>query len=471
MPAAGNWPFERVSFSRQFMLLVAAILAVAVAGIGAWLGRQIEQSAVNRAARVSASHVESVLTALLHDWPATGQLGEASRRALDRIFIEGPLRRDVVRFKLWDRSGTILYSDDHPQIGRRFPTEDMLAAAFEGAVQSHITELAKPDNHPENLRWPRLLEVYVPVHAGSTGVVTAVAEFYYAMDSIDEEILAAKWRSWLLVASVGAALYALTYNRVRRASDTIAEQQRGLRDQLQQLRASLAENEQMRGKLHDAGARSTTLNEQMLQRVAADLHDGPAQDLSFALLRFDDMARSCSGCTRAQAGVEHDLKAIPAALTSSLGEIRAIAAGLGAPGLAELPATEAAWRAVREGERKRGNPIEAHVGEIRGDVPLAVRITLYRLLQESIANSSRHAPSAPLRVRVDAIDGCIRVTVSDEGGGFDPRGTESGGHLGLALMRERVRLLGGSFELDTAPGSGTRIHASIPLDTEENVHA
>lgn len=471
MPAAVKWPFERVSFSRQFMLLAAALLAVGLTGIGAWLGAQIERSAVNRAARVSSTHVQSVLTALLHDWSTAGQIGDSVRNALDRIFLLGPMRQDVARFKLWDRSGTILYSEDHAQIGQRFPLEESLAAAFDGHLQSHISVLDKPDNRPESVRWPRLLEVYVPVRAGPTGAVTAVAEFYYAMDSIDEEILAAKWRTWLLVAAVGTVLYGVMYNRVRRASDTIAEQQRGLREQLRQLRASLADIEVMREKLRDAGARTTTLNEQVLQRIAADLHDGPAQDLSFALLRFDDMARSCSGCTRAQAGVEQDLKAIPAALASSLEELRTIAAGLGAPGLANLSVTEAALKAVREGERRRGGPIDAQVDDISGDVPPATRITLYRLLQESIANSSQHAPGAPLRIRVTGASAGVRVEVSDEGCGFDPQSLDASDRLGLSLMRERVRLLGGSFELDSAPGRGTRIRAWIPLAPEETVLA
>jgi hypothetical protein len=467
MSTADKWPFEHVSFSRQFMLAVAAVFLVATAGIGAWLGQQIESSAVNRAAQVSAAYVESIVTTFLREWPAAEALSESTHDALDRVFLEGPLHDSVVRFKLWDPSGRILYSEDHEQIGRQYAVEASLAAAFDGRVQSHITYPARPDNLREQRSGSRLLEVYVPVRSMPDGRVKAVAEFYHSMDAIDGEIVGAKWRSWLLVAAGGTALYLLLYSRVRRASRTIAGQQRDLKEQLRRLRESLAENERMRASLSRAGARTTALNERFLQRIAADIHDGPAQDLSFALLRFDDMARSCDGCERAGSAVDHDLKAIPAALASSLGELRSIASGLGAPGIAELDVAEAVRRALREGERKRGSAIEARTEGLPAQAPLAARITLYRLLQESIANSSRHAPGAPLRVRVAGSPGCLEVEVSDEGPGFEPaRGLEAG-RLGLALMRERVRLLGGTFEIDSAPGRGTRILASIPTGNSE----
>ena len=471
MSATGNWPLEHVSFSRQFMMIVAAILLCAMAGMGSWLGRQIEASAINRAAHVTAAYVENVLMVFLRDWSPAGELDEQTRLALDRAFREGRMRNELVRFKLWDASGLILYSEDRTQIGRRYAVESSLAEAFEGRVHSHITYPGRADHQPERDQGSRLLEVYVPVRAGPGGPVKAVAEFYHAVDALDEEILAAKWRSWLLVAIGGTALYAVLFTRVRRASDTIVEQQRSLREQLDQLRASLARNEQMRNRLREAGARTTALNEQMLHRIAADLHDGPAQDLSYALLRFDDMARGCAGCERVGSDVEHDLRTIPRALTSSLDELRAIAAGLGAPGIAELSLSDTARRAIREGERKRGGPVDALVDDFPEKTSVAARITLYRLLQESIANSSQHAPGSPIHVRVRRTGNDAAVEVTDEGAGFDAATAVKAGRLGLALMRERVRLVGGSFEIEATPGRGTSIRATIPLGTEETAHA
>jgi len=67
-------------------------------------------------------------------------------------------------------------------------------------------------------------------------------------------------------------------------------------------------------------------------------------------------------------------------------------------------------------------------------------------------------------------DGEVVLTIIDHGAGFDPHAAAIGGRLGLAFMRERVRLLGGIFEVDSAPGRGTRISARLPLSTEEMIH-
>lgn len=463
MSAAANLPFERLSFSRQFMLAVAAILAIAMVALGAWLGRQVEGSAINRAANVTSAYVESVVAGFLHDRDPAGQLSTGAREALDRVFLAGPLRHSVVSFKVWDRSGRILYSEDPSQIGRQYAVEPSLAQAFAGRIQSHITYPDRPDNSPGLGSQSRLLEVYVPVRLGKQPEPAVVAEFYHAMGELDAEIRVAQWSGWALLGMAGIAIYAVLYGRVRRADRTIVEQQQGLREQLSRLHASLEDNELMRRKLSEAGARSTALNERLLQRVAADLHDGPAQDVSYALLRFDDMARGCHGCERAAGSADHDLRAIPAALASSLDEMRAIAAGLGAPRIGDLSLSEVAWRAIHEGEQKRGTPIAACVEALPGEATLASRITLFRVLQESIGNAGRHAPGAPLWIEVGMAGPNVVVQVSDEGEGFDPGACADGPRLGLALMRERVRLLGGCFEIDSAPGRGTRITASIPV--------
>ena len=97
------------------------------------------------------------------------------------------------------------------------------------------------------------------------------------------------------------------------------------------------------------------------------------------------------------------------------------------------------------------------------DIPLPVKITLYRFIQESLANGFRHGGGTEQRVDVSQAGGQLKVTVSDNGAGFDPRTANTKGRVGLAGMRERVEILGGSFQLQTAPGQGTVIHASLPL--------
>lgn len=469
MFTALNQAFDRLSFSRQFMLAIIAVLGLGMLVIGTWIGHLIERNAINRTAAISAVYLESMSAAQLQNWPRAGTVDSDTHEDLDRIFVDGPLHREVLRFKLWDANGRIDYSNDHAQIGHIFPVQGRLAAAFEGTVQAQISNLKEIDNLPELENWNQLLEIYVPIRSAD-GKVYAVAEFYLSVDKLKRDILAAQQRSWGLVALSTLAVYLLLYSLVRRANNTINEQQRDLHQQLRQLHAVLDENERMREQLREAGISTTALNEEFLLRIAADLHDGPAQTIAFALMRFDEFAETCHGCISSQGEAPHELDSIQNALQCSLRDVRKISSGLSIPGMTELTLADTAKRAVRDFERLSGQPIKSEIDETLGQAPLAVKITVYRLLQESLTNCRRHAPGGTPQVQVKKIDGQVSLAITDHGAGFDPHSAAIGGRLGLAFMRERVRLLGGVFEIDSAPGRGTCIRARLPLSTEEMIH-
>ncbi len=471
MLKAAQRMFNRLSFSRQFLLAIVVVLVVGMLVIGSWIGKQIEVNAVNRTAAISAVYLESMSAAQLQEWQRSGILGDDSHAKLDRIFVEGPLHREVLRFKLWDRNGQIVYSNDHAQIGHVFPVKGRLAAAFGGTVQAKISELKEIDNLPEQINWDQLLEIYVPVRSSTDGKVYTVAEFYLSVDKLKREIGEAKERSWALVTLCTLAIYLLLYGLVRRADNTINVQQRDLRLQLEQLHAAFAENEQMREHLREAGASTTTLNEEFLLRIAADLHDGPAQMIAFALLGFDELAAKCASYMSADDKLDQELGGIRDALRSSLGDVRRISAGLSIPGMADLTLAHAARRAVRDFERLSGQVVAAEIDEALGSAPLAAKITVYRLIQESLTNCWRHASGSAPCVQVLRGDGAVLIAIMDQGAGFDPQKTVEHGRLGLAFMRERVRLLGGIFEIDSTPGRGTSIRARIPLSNNDMTHA
>ena len=459
-----------MSFSRQFLLAIISVLVIGMTTIGAWIGHQIQLNAVNRTAAISAVYLESILKEQLSNWPCGSAVGDQAHAELDRIFVKGPLSHEVLRFKLWDANGHIDYSSDHAQIGLKFPLEGLLAAAFGGKVQARISKLDESDNRPEQAQWSELLEVYVPIRSRADNKVMAVAEFYLSVDSLKQEIRAAQLRSWALVAASTLSIYLFLFSMVRRASNIIKEQRRGLQQQLQQLRSALAENDLMRERLREAGVSTTTLNEEFLLRIAADLHDGPAQTIAFALMRFDEFAANCRGCASSPGNTTQELNSIHSALQSSLKDVRKISSGLAIPGISELSLAETAHRAVRDFEHLSGISVNAEIDETLVKAPLSVKITVYRLLQESLTNCWRHAPKSTPQVQVQKNEGQVLVSITDQGAGFNPQAAEVGGRLGLAFMRERVRLLGGIFEIDSVLGRGTAIRARLPLSTEEMLH-
>lgn len=459
--------YERFSFAHQIMLASGVLLAAAMMLSGMWLGGQIERSTVNRVAAVSAAYVESILAAQLRGVPEIVLSSSTVHDALDHIFVEGPLRRKIVAFRLWDSTGVVHYSNDHAEIGRRFPVGKALAAAFGDSLQAHIGHFTAPGSAAVAAESDRLLEVHVPLHLGESPEVVGVAQFYHRTGTLDSEVAAAQQRSWAMVAAGALVVYGLLFGMVRRASNTITRQRDDLRRKLEQLVLALHENEHIRQRLGEAGAATTALNEQFLHRVAADLHDGPAQSLAFLLLRFDEVMSVCGDCTVNEGRHAAQFRVMLEAVRGSLDELRGIATGLGVPGIDALSLADTAGRAIRDVKRRFDLDIAAEIAPSLGAAELAVRITVYRLIQESLTNSIRHAPHGAPKVKVWADGKIVWVEVADRGPGFDPQAAALSGRLGLALMEERVRLLGGVFELHTAISHGTRIRAGLPLNALE----
>jgi len=462
--------FNLLSFSRQFLLAIIAVLLVGMVTIGTWMGKQIEASALNRAAAATSVYVESLSTAQLHDW-TSGQIVDNEMRAMfDKTFVEGPMHREVLRFKLWDVNGRIDYSTDHSQIGLRYPLKRRLMAAFDGTVQANISDVDQEDNENEYALGLQLLDVYVPIYTVAHDKIIGVAEFYLSVENLKQEIRTAQQRSWALVAFSTLAIYVLLYSLVRGADNTIQKHQRDLRDQLDQLRKALDENGRMREQLREAGINTTTLNEEFLIRIAADIHDGPAQTIAYALMRFDEFASICKGCTLTPHGSAKDLHGIKSALETTLRDVRRISTGLAIPGIAELSLADTARRAVKDFERLTGQSIQSEIDGSLDRAPISTKITVYRLLQESLTNCLRHAPGGVPKVAVQRKDTQVMVTITDQGAGFVPESAAVSGRLGLTFMRERVRLLGGNFEIISAPGQGTSIRAQLTLSTVEELN-
>lgn len=454
---------ERLSFTWQFVVLSFAILVLGMVTIGLWISSAVEEAVVNRTAGVTALYVDSFVSPLVQGLSEQGELSPAERADLDRLIIGTPFGEQVVSFKVWSPQGEVIYSPNPDLVGRTFAVDGHLLEAFNGEVVSEISDLTELENEYERSRWETLIETYAPVRSEESGAVFAVSEFYQLPDTLEDEIRRAQIRGWLIVGIATLVMYLLLIGMVRRASTTIRIQRSELLDNLHELQAALDDNRRLQARVSKAAARTTTLNERFLRRVSADIHDGPAQDVSLALLRVEGIAEGLDGNGR---GSREDVKRLRSALDSALVDLRAISHGLRAPSVEDLTPGEAARRAVTDYERMSGESItfEALGESFSGSPP--VNITVYRVVQESLANSFKHARSASRKVEVTRTDSQVEILISDTGPGFDLARVSGGQTLGLVGMRERVELLGGSFTVTTRPGSGTEVQATLPLAAE-----
>ncbi len=458
---------SKLSLVHRFLLVGFLVLVAGMALIGIWVGSQIETGVVNGTGIVTNLYLDGAVTPRVQSLANADKLDGADRVALDRMLSGSHLGEHIVALKIWGRNGRIMYNSADPSlVGQVYPMERPLASAFAGEVRSRIVERKELANEFKNLHWSRLIETYAPLRAESDRSVLAVAGFFQAADDLEQSVRAAQWRSWGVHGAITLAMVVLLATLVRKANQTIAAQQRELGEKVNQLTTLLVQNEHLHDRVNRAAARTMALNEQFLRNIAADLHDGPGQGLALASMRIEALADVCGNCEHSvgrNGNVSEDFRTIHLALQSALSDLRAILRGLQLPEIEQLSLAETLQRAADDHQRKTGVAVPLTLGNAPEKAPLPVRITLFRVLQESLANGFRHGGGRNQRVAVTGSAGHVSVEVADDGKGFDPNALKADGHFGLDWMRERVELLGGDFEVRSAIGRGTVVRALLPL--------
>ena len=220
----------------------------------------------------------------------------------------------------------------------------------------------------------------------------------------------------------------------------------------QRVQERTAELEALLERVHEQAA----LEER--QHLARELHDSVSQALYGILL----------GTNAAQRQIESDPSAAASALSyveglaqAGIAEMRALIFELRPESLEQEGLSGALSKQLDALEARHDLETETSIqGEPR--LPLATKQVLYRVAQEAFHNTVKHARANRVELRLEWDDAQLTLEVRDDGQGFDP-GQEFPGHLGLRSMQERVERIGGSLEIGSAPGSGTRVVARIPV--------
>jgi signal transduction histidine kinase len=116
----------------------------------------------------------------------------------------------------------------------------------------------------------------------------------------------------------------------------------------------------------------------------------------------------------------------------------------------------------KEFAAQHGMNVQFDTSGVPGDLPSAVALSLFRVLQEALHNAAKHSGVRECQARLWRAHGCVHVAVTDYGAGFDVLTAGEGGGIGLITMRERVDLVDGDVTIQSEPGSGTTIHAWVP---------
>ncbi len=238
--------------------------------------------------------------------------------------------------------------------------------------------------------------------------------------------------------------------------------------------AGILERERLSETLERAMAQILEGDERMLGRIGLDIHDGPTQQLSVALLEVQLLEGELDGIEASGQALPEQLRPalerIYEVLGGALQEMRELIGHLRPAQFEGRELPEILQIAVRAAEAQFGITVDCEaIGEFPDiQVSLSQKITFYRILQEALNNAARHGGATEVLMRLREGPSGITMEVRDNGRGFEADTVRRAAlsnpqpRFGLFGMRDRAQLLGGSFDVWSRPGQGALITVFIP---------
>ncbi len=217
----------------------------------------------------------------------------------------------------------------------------------------------------------------------------------------------------------------------------------------------------------DPAKRILSVTEEELSHIVLDIHDGPVQYLFAGLSLLTRLQHEIKTQRPPSTDLLPTIEQVSGLLEASLQEIKSFLGTFRPPEFPRRSLASIIEALVMQHEGWTGQTINLTVDELPEDITLPAKIAVYRVLQEALSNSYRHAGADHVEVRLWSRRDNVFLQVIDHGRGFEPpplhgpRATEREEHIGLRGMRDRVTLLGGKFHLDSRPGEGTHILVKI----------
>jgi signal transduction histidine kinase len=402
---------------------------------------------------------------------------------LDRFIRSRVLMDPVLRVKIWNLKGTIVYSDEPRLVGQGFPGEPE-EEARRGEVESEISDLTDPENQFERRLAPKLFSTYVPLyteHKPGSGHPDAVVELYQDYGSV-EAIAASLTRNRIITLGAGLVLLYMvllpivlgTSRRLRRQNQLLEDQAVKLREQARRLEGLLSREQQ-------AVAELRTLSQMKSDFVAVASHElrspltailGYVKTLRRPEFETDETARrEFLGAIERQG--ERLLRLVNNLLTTALVENRAAAAEISRFDVG--PLLEEVKEGFHAGSRIRVS-IPADLPALASD-----RVRVGEILANLVDNALKYSPDeAQVELGARAQNGNIQFWVVDRGVGIPPEDIDriferfyqtdqsatrrfGGVGLGLHLVRELAASLGGRVDVESVPGAGSTFTVTLPV--------
>ncbi len=415
------------SVARYFASALIAIVVISALGVFAF--RRIgENEAIHdakdqtRASAFWAIDPKLIDRVLASDRKALSDLDRLVRRRILR-------GSSVVRVKIWNRAGEIVYSDEPRLIGARYPIPpDEQDEFMRSNIEAEVSDLSKPENRFER-NFGKLLEVYAGLVTPS-GKHVRYEEYYRSSfisargDRIFHEFGYIGLTALILLALIQLPLAWQLAHRVQRAQ----------RERMELLQRAVEASDRER------------------RRIAADLHDGVVQDLagvSYSLAAASSIAPPdlAPALEEAASGTRQGIR-----------ELRSLLVEIYPPEL-HRQGLEHAIRDLLAPCTRRGLETRFEM-DGAGELSPEVEALFFRATQEALRNVMKHAGAKHVDVGIERMDGRAALIVRDDGRGFDPSARPEG-HFGLRILRDLAREAGGDLTLESAPMQGTTLRVEV----------
>ncbi len=417
---------------------VAALVVVAASTL--LLSRPLAESlALREAKERSIAFARSVVAPLVDDDVLGGDAPAST--PLVRIMEARMADGSIAHMKIWDEDGRVLWSEEPGVTGQTYELEPDVAALFNGTgATAEVSDLDKPENAQEQSH-EQLIEVYVGFRGA--GGQPLVFEAYWPTERIQHDVGDLRWQftglglGALLLLAV--ALLPLAVSLARRVDRGLAEREKMT---AQALSASDLERRRLSQDLHDGLVQDIAGVAYVLPAVSAALPESATAERELLDRAAADLARSAEGARELLTDV------YPADLESG--------------GLL------AAVDDLADRQRRQGVDVRVSV-DPRLDDTLPVAQLVYRIVREGLRNVAKHAAAAAVEVRAVRRGDRVVVEVRDDGVGLShpaaqPQGDGRRRHLGLQLLRDTLRTLGGELSTRGGPaGRGVVLHAEFPV--------
>ncbi len=302
-------------------------------------------------------------------------------------------------------------------------------------------------SYPLGARWRRL------GFAATALVVSAALAGGYPSTDLEHNL------TYLLIATVLLALVLNSASITNRALEQ--NQQRGrtineLAEANRRLEESMAENAELHARLLVQARQAGIVEER--QRLAGEIHDTLAQGLTgiIAQLQAAEQTRHRPDEFARHLGQAQSLA------RDSLTEARRSVRALRPEQLEDASLPEAIAALGRSWSQRSGIAADLHTTGVLVRAGGDVEATLFRVAQEALSNVAKHAGASKVQLTLTYLDDTLLLDVADDGSGFDPAARTEG--YGLAGMKRRLTRVDGVLTVESAPGHGTTLNATVPLD-------